>query len=162
MMRGSRPGSGGEAAKKCFERMRTLLLLPGGGKNSCRQNPAADAGPRNTSPASAERSGQLGRTSVGPNGPSLPLPWIRSRAVPEETSACFGGRNFSLPRASAGFPNSRCLNFFTASGGRRQTESYSPSRSRPFSSLRRFSASRGVRRLGSAFLRASRMGSGGD
>ncbi|KPK92428.1 MAG: hypothetical protein AMJ94_05110 [Deltaproteobacteria bacterium SM23_61] len=47
----------------------------------------------------------------------LGLRWVRYRAGHGEINACFGGRKFPLPRASPGPPNSRCLNFFTASGG---------------------------------------------
>jgi hypothetical protein len=50
---------------------------------------------------------------------SLRVQWVKGRSGHGETSACFGGVNLTLPRASPGPPIFRCLNFFTASGGRR-------------------------------------------
>ena len=81
------------------------------------QNPAGDRWPRSTSPTSVERLRQLGNIFINTSRFSLPLQWLKYHADHGETSACFGGVNLFLPRASPGLPISSCLNFFTPSGG---------------------------------------------
>jgi hypothetical protein len=93
-------------------------LLPGDGANSRCQNPAGDAWPERTSPISAKRRRQIAKTLINTNGRPFRLPWYKFRAGHGEISACFGAVNLPLPRASQDHPNSCCLNFFTASGGR--------------------------------------------
>jgi hypothetical protein len=97
-------------------RGRMSISLTGEGANSSRQNPAGDAWPGSTSPASAERSRQLPKTLINIYECPFHPPWVKYRAGHREILACFGGLNLLLPRASPDPPFSRFLNSFTASG----------------------------------------------
>jgi len=104
---------------------RSPLLLSGGGPNSRRQNPAGDGGPGSASPPSAERrESRIQEPEFRIQNAFILTPgsWIlnslpftdthtdtdtlnKYRAGHGETSACFGGVNLDLPRASEGPQN---------------------------------------------------------
>ena len=101
--------------KKINGGIRKLILLPGGGSNSGRQNPAGDGSRRRASQTSAKRRRQPGNLQIRTNGIPRQVPQGKYRVGQRGKDACFGGMNLALPRACSTLPISSSLYFFTAS-----------------------------------------------